>query len=66
MTHPSFLGLVGAMSLLLPWEQATYKTLNITRNISYFDYIKPLNHFCGTIKACYFFVILGIFLMSIT
>ena len=52
MTHPSLCALVGVMALLLPWQHHSYKTLNILRNVCYFDDIKLEKHFHGNIKAC--------------
>ena len=39
-SHPSLCTIVGVMDLLLPWQHHSYKTLNIIRNVCYFDGIK--------------------------
>ena len=48
------------MAVLLPWQQATYKTLNIIRNIRYFE-LFAIEPFLWYYKSMLFFVILGIF-----
>ena len=57
MTHPSLLAIVCVIAkVLLHGNRKHTKTLDITRNICYFDDIyKVYKHFCCCIKACDFF-----------